>query len=547
MKTIIIVCLLILFKIDYSNAQSWQWAKHIFSPGAERGTVGCIDAQGNSYTVGGFDGFSCIFDTDTLVGASSFLVKYGPGGNLIWAKKTGFTSIPNCSSGIFSLAYDSLSNSLLFAGAICGTFQLNSTIITSNSGNMDAIWGKADLNGNIIWYDTIKGQAEEQGRVIAYDNSDNVYVLGTNTYPIIIASDSLPTGVFMIKYNSNGILQWVKNISGRGKYPNTVSFLRSDMHISNNNLYISGTANDTMYIDTIQLINTNLHGTVIAKFNLNGNALWAKLAGNIYFGSTGFTSALDLEESIYTIQTIKDSAVFGGSKIYTNGARDIVIAKYDSSGTFDWVRQVDYSNASVAFYGAQAIIADRAGDLYVTGNFGGTAHFGNYTISTTNSSDMFLAKYTPNGDCIGVDNFGNAEGISVVVDNNNNPIVSGIFKNTVTIGNTSYTCNNVFDVFIAQHVAITNVKNQLKSNSNQLLIHANPNTGKCNIRVPDEMMHEKNLVLSIYNSQGKVIQQIPVNTNEEKIKINLEAEATGIYNAVLNNGNKSYSGKIVFE
>jgi hypothetical protein len=38
-----------------------------------------------------------------------------------------------------------------------------------------------------------------------------------------------------------------------------------------------------------------------------------------------------------------------------------------------------------------------------------------------------------------------------------------------------------------------------------------------------------------------------VNAGEQKIKINLETEAAGIYTAVLSGGSKRYSGKIVFE
>ena len=34
---------------------------------------------------------------------------------------------------------------------------------------------------------------------------------------------------------------------------------------------------------------------------------------------------------------------------------------------------------------------------------------------------------------------------------------------------------------------------------------------------------------------------------ENKISINLEAEAKGIYNVTLSNGKKSYAGKIIFE
>lgn len=46
---------------------------------------------------------------------------------------------------------------------------------------------------------------------------------------------------------------------------------------------------------------------------------------------------------------------------------------------------------------------------------------------------------------------------------------------------------------------------------------------------------------------GKSIQQVPVEATQEKVKINMQEEAKGIYNATLSNGTKIYSGKIVFE
>jgi len=352
-------------------------------------------------------------------------------------------------------------------------------------------------------------------------------------------------GTFLVKYTSSGVQQWAKNISGRGKYIASIAFDPRDMQVKGNSLFLTGSMwRDTLNIDTVHIAIPNAYGTIVSKFDLNGNVAWAKAFGYPMGGDIGYSLAVDSNSNVYAISAFYgDSAIFGDTVIFNSGMRDMYFVKYKSNGDFSWVRQTHSTLGAEGF----SVASDAMDNLYITGKFSGTAQIGNFQVVSMGANDMFLAKYAPNGDCIGVDNFGYAEGISVVVDNNNNPIVSGIFKNTVTIGNTSYTCNDVFDVFIAQHVAITNVKNQLKSNSNQLLIHANPNTGKCNIRVPDEMMHEKNLVLSIYNSQGKVIQQIPVNTNEEKIKINLEAEATGIYNAVLSNGNKTYSGKIVFE
>ncbi len=83
--------------------------------------------------------------------------------------------------------------------------------------------------------------------------------------------------------------------------------------------------------------------------------------------------------------------------------------------------------------------------------------------------------------------------------------------------------------------------------NNNLIVSPNPTTNKCNVTVPDEFLHEKNLVLSIYDNTGKLIQQKTLQMNDGKIKLDLEAEAKGIYNVVLSSKKKSYSGKIVFE
>ena len=43
----------------------------------------------------------------------------------------------------------------------------------------------------------------------------------------------------------------------------------------------------------------------------------------------------------------------------------------------------------------------------------------------------------------------------------------------------------------------------------------------------------------------KIIQQTPVVIIGDKVSLNISAEAKGIYTAMLTNGQKNYSGKIV--
>jgi len=81
----------------------------------------------------------------------------------------------------------------------------------------------------------------------------------------------------------------------------------------------------------------------------------------------------------------------------------------------------------------------------------------------------------------------------------------------------------------------------------QLLIYPNPNTGTCTITIPEEFLYENNLTLSIYDNLGKLVQQIATEKGVEELNMPLNLQAKGVYVAILSNGKKSYSGKIVFE
>lgn len=88
---------------------------------------------------------------------------------------------------------------------------------------------------------------------------------------------------------------------------------------------------------------------------------------------------------------------------------------------------------------------------------------------------------------------------------------------------------------------------EINSNENILLFQPNPSFGKCIMTLPNDFVNKKNLTLSIYDNNGKLIQQKTIEMNDGKIILNLEAEAKGTYNVTLSNRQKSYNGKIVFQ
>ena len=114
------------------------------------------------------------------------------------------------------------------------------------------------------------------------------------------------------------------------------------------------------------------------------------------------------------------------------------------------------------------------------------------------------------------------------------------------IGPNTFTSYGDNDIFVAKCSPILlGVEPRIKP-SEQLVIYANPNEGKCTITLPEEFMNENNLTLSIFNSQGKLIQKVPIENFEGKISLNIQSEAKGMYNVILTNGRKNYSGKIIF-
>ena len=78
-------------------------------------------------------------------------------------------------------------------------------------------------------------------------------------------------------------------------------------------------------------------------------------------------------------------------------------------------------------------------------------------------------------------------------------------------------------------------------------IYPNPTTGTCSITIPEDFLQESSLTLFIYDSSGKLLQQISIDNEAENFNLKLEYKAKGVYPVVLSNGKKSYNGKIVFE
>jgi hypothetical protein len=65
--------------------------------------------------------------------------------------------------------------------------------------------------------------------------------------------------------------------------------------------------------------------------------------------------------------------------------------------------------------------------------------------------------------------------------------------------------------------------------------------------IPDDLNHEKNLVLTIFDNKGRVIRRESLNFNDETPRIDILGAEQGVYPITLSNGKTTYRGKLVVE
>jgi hypothetical protein len=102
-----------------------------------------------------------------------------------------------------------------------------------------------------------------------------------------------------------------------------------------------------------------------------------------------------------------------------------------------------------------SITCDIAGNSFITGySTGSSIIFGSYTLS---APGVFVAKYDPNGTVLWARNASGNTGYSVYTDSNGNLFVTGSYQNTVVFGSYTLTNSGSFDAFLVKYDPSGNV------------------------------------------------------------------------------------------
>jgi hypothetical protein len=215
------------------------------------------------------------------------------------------------------------------------------------------------------------------------------------------------------------------------------------------NCYIVGSFSSIydLSIDSITLTNAYAayKDIFIAKYDINGNVIWAKSAGGTRDDVATNVEVDELGNIYVTGYFYSVSISFDSITLTKNSSEsrcDLFLAKYDSNGNLLWVK---YSGDQSDAIG-NSLAVDASNNVILTGFMGGSSVVFD-SISIVNTG-LFIAKFNSSGNLIWIKNANNGIANSVSVDSYGNSYIAGQFEGNRLIIDTDTLYNTGASVFL---------------------------------------------------------------------------------------------------
>ncbi len=453
-KKIISAAFFSLLFVNVLNAQNFDWAKREGQAAYDYGYGIANDSLGNVYVAGKYE-LNANFSGTILPNQGNhdiYLAKYSPAGALIWIRTAGsilgdYAHTLSCDGAYLYVGgeIEGFGNIIKFSG---------SPITLTSKGVNDAFLAKYDLNGNLLWANRAGGIYNDEALGITYDKAGNVFVCGFFNTSAVFGTTTV-TGyglndIYVAKYNKDGVFQWVRTAGSPGR--DEAKGIKCD---AAGNVYVCGMYKNGAVFGSQTLTSPNGYfNSFLAKYTTDGTLSWVKTAGGDY-DDVGWALTIDNNNKIFVTGEFNAYAHFDGIAITTTGSSDIFVACYDVSGNIQWVRKA----GGRLIDRAKGIGCDGT-NLYITGNYSLSANFGTYSLTGTDSSEIFMAKMNNAGDfqwVIGVDGpadslefLGNETGNAICAEPSGNVYATGSVLNGGVFGNYSFLPYSRTDAFICK-------------------------------------------------------------------------------------------------
>ncbi len=438
-----------IFASQPSAAQYFQWGKTINSDGFDQAYDIIADEDGNVYVAGQLE-FIADFGSGILRESAGvhdiFVAKYSHTGRLVWAKNAGGKG----GDKAHSIALDGLGN-LYLAGEIEDTAYFDGIMITTGLAEINNMFlAKYDTSGDALWVRNIRidGPLQTRGYGVTCDAAGNAYICGAtkgdtyygNTFLFSTAGDYDAT---LFKFSPSGGLIWSKRMGG----------LESDKAygvVADNQGYIYVTGyfvGQAFFAPGVSRTGRGGTDAFLAKYDTSGVLQWVEQAGDTGF-DRGWDVTINVNGQIVITGEFQANAGFGSNAVFSNGNHDMFLAAYNSNGNNLWALSGGGPEDDIG----RGLCHDNSGNLFVIGDYGGSAQFPPQTLNGNGYSEIFLVSYNSSGSALRwIRSFGeheNDRGRGVTADPSGKIYACGEYFDSLRLDNTTLYGQLLLDMFV---------------------------------------------------------------------------------------------------
>ena len=389
-----------IYVAKYNSSGTFLWAKRLGGMEDDKGNGITLDDSDNIIITGFVTGdadlngngdFLDPGEDSTGYGLTdAFISKFDSSGAHLWSKRLGGVE----DDMALNVTVDS-SNDLIFTGNVTGDADLNGNgdfldpgEDSTSYGLKDIFVSKFDSSGVSLLTIRLGGLYDDQGRGVSVDSSDNIIISGDATGDADLNNDGdfFDTGeessgyglndIIITKFNSIGTHLFAIRLGGvendRGDSINVDSSdniivfaqIEGEVDLNGDGDFLDNGENSTGYGD---------NDIAISKFNSTGTHIWAKRLGGIGPDHAPNKFAIDTSDNLILIAGVKPEADLNGdgdALDYAEGSpgvfnrTDIIITKFDSSGTHIWAKRFGGAQDDVG----RGLVIDNSGNIITTGS-----------------------------------------------------------------------------------------------------------------------------------------------------------------------------------
>lgn len=277
-----------------------------------------------------------------------FCIKLNEKKEVVWLK-----TIERKTASRYSFAYSVLddSSNVYVIGKVQQVLQFDeNTTLDSPTG--DVFVAKYASDGKLKWAKKYVGSSDEASIRPKIDKDGNLYILGRYQKSLEVEGKQVLKAIgqnpepYLLKLDRNGNCIWAKGFDEKLEV-NLVTVNK------NNNIFLSGNFTNSIILnDNIKLQSAGYKDIFYAKFDQNGQILWAKTIGSSQRDNSNAIEADDFG-NIYLAGVVSNEAKFDTLQVSLKSElnENIFITKIESNkGKIEWVRNMTYGGTLFDVY-----------------------------------------------------------------------------------------------------------------------------------------------------------------------------------------------------